>query len=165
MEKLAIGRIRTSHGLKGYLKIISFSGETEHFFELDEVLLKSRNRQSSLQVEEVKPFGSSVLLKLAGVDSPEDGKKYSGWEIWVDKKFAAPLKSGEYYVSDMVGCKVLFDEEVVGTVKSVTDNSADDLLEISTDSGLFYVPFRNEFVGEVNITDGTIVLKDNGLLS
>ena len=165
MEKLAIGKIRTSHGLKGYLKVVSFSGETDHFFKLDSVLLKGKNRQRTFAVEEIKTFGTTVLLKLEGIDSPEDGKKLSGWEIWVEKEFAAPLKKGEYYVSDMVGCKVLFEENVVGTVKGVTDSSADDLLEVSTEKGLFYVPFRNEFVGEVNIPDGTIVLKDNGLLS
>lgn len=165
MEKLAIGRIRTSHGLKGYLKVVSFSGETDHFFELDSVLLKGKNGQFSFAVEEIKPFGTTVLLKLEGIDSPEDGKRYSGWEIWVDKKFAAPLKQSEYYVSDMVGCKVLFEENVVGIVKSITDSSADDLIEVSTEKGLFYIPFRNEFVGKVNIPEGTIVLKDNGLLS
>ncbi len=164
MEKLAIGRIRTSHGLKGYLKIVSFSGETDHYFELKEILLKNKGRKMSFRIEDVKPFGSSVLLKLEGIDSPEDGKRYSGWEIWVDREYAAPLGHGEYYIRDMIGCSLLFDGSVVGTVKGVTDGSADDLLEIKTERGMYFIPFRNEFIGDVDIEKGTIVLLDDGLL-
>ena len=165
MEKLAIGRIRSSHGIKGYLKIVSFSGETDHYFELEEILLKNKGRKKTFRIEDVKSFGSSVLLKLEGVDTPEEGKRYSGWEIWVDRKYAAPLKHGEFYIRDMIGCSILFNGSVVGTVKGVTDSSADDLLEIKTGSGMYFVPFRNEFIGEVDIEKGTIVLLNDGLLS
>lgn len=165
MKKLAIGRIRTAHGVKGYLKVQSFSGETGHFLNLKEVVLKNKNREKVFRIEDVRPIGSSVLFKLEGIDTPEHGKQYSGWDIWVDKNFASPLAEDEYYVCDMIGCKLIFNGKVVGTVRSITDNSISDLLEIITDHGSHLIPFKDEFIGEVNIPEGRIELKDDGLLS
>ncbi len=164
MEKLAIGKIRTSHGVKGYLKVLSFSGETDHFFSLEEVVLRNRNRDKVLGVEDVKVSGRTLLVKFRGIDTPEDGKRYNGWEIWVDKAQASPLGPDEFYVSDMIGCRLLLGSDVIGTVKGVTDSNADDLLEVGTKNGSILIPFREEFIGAVDIENGTIILKDDRLL-
>ncbi len=165
MEEITIGRIRTSYGVKGYLKVQSFSGVTEHFFKVRSVTLKNKGREKTFQVEDVRQTGTTVLFKLEGIDTPESGKEYSGWEIWVDETYAAPLEPGELYIRDMIGCSVIFDNEAVGRVRGVLDTRASDLLEIDTPKGIFIVPFVNEFIGTVDVSGGTIELKDNRLLS
>ena len=72
MELIAIGTIRTAWGLKGWLKLKSFSGEWTHFSDLGSVMLKSRNRDRQLEyrVEDFRMHQGSGLIKLVGVDSP-----------------------------------------------------------------------------------------------
>ncbi len=164
MENIAIGRIRTSHGVKGYLKVQSFSGSTSHFFTLRDIVLKNRTREKIFHIEDVKQSGSSVLFKLEGINTPEAGKMYSGWEIWVDEKFAAPLEPGEFYIKDMIGCNVVFNRKRIGTVCGVMDTTASDLLEVKTVNGSVIVPFIDEFIGTVDISARTIELKDDRLL-
>ncbi len=165
MEKIAIGRIRSSHGVKGYLKIQSFSGEIEHFLSLKDIVLKYKTVEKMFSVSDIKRSGASVLLKLGGIDTPEEGKRYSGWEIWVDKTHASPLASGEYYIYQMIGSSLIFNNNTVGIVIGITDNGISDLFEVKGSKGSFIVPFTNEFVGNVNLKEHTIELKDERLLS
>ncbi|MCK5197610.1 MAG: 16S rRNA processing protein RimM, partial [Spirochaetales bacterium] len=59
MDEIAIGKIRTSHGVKGFLKVLSFSGETEHFLELKEFVLKKNGKTKVLTVESIRASGST----------------------------------------------------------------------------------------------------------
>ncbi len=158
---LAIGSIRTSHGVKGLLKVHSFSGETEHFFQLEEVtLMDKKGRKRIFAVERVVPNGEEVLLKLRGIDTPEMGKSYAGWEIWVPREMAAPCDEGEFYYADLVGCRLFHGEESLGTVAAITDGGGGTLLEIERAGGgeTFYVPFRAEFIGRVDTAGKTVEL-------
>ena len=78
MNEIAIGKIRTSHGVKGFLKVLSFSGQTEHFLKLKEFVLKKNGHTKTFNVESIKASGSTVFVKLKGIESPEVGKTYEG---------------------------------------------------------------------------------------
>lgn len=158
MNDIAIGKIRTSHGIKGQLKVLSFSGQTEHFLKLKEFVLRKDGKERVLPVESIKAAGSMILVKLRGVDNPEIGKTYSGWEIWTSRKFAAPLRSGEYYIKDLNGCNIVNNGKVFGKIAGISENSINDLLEVKTDSGIFIIPFKEEYIGDVDIKSGTVEL-------
>ena len=160
-EFLAIGSIRTSHGVKGLLKVHSFSGETDHFYDLDEVTLKDkRGRTRIFAVERVAQNGKDLLVKLKGIDTPEMGKSFAGWEIWVPREKAAPCDDGEFYYADLVGCRLYHGDETLGTVGAVTDGGGGTLLEIrrTEGEGRFFVPFRKEFIGRVDVAGKTVEL-------
>ncbi len=165
MERLAVGIIRTSHGVHGYVKVKSFSGETAHFSEMQEVLLIKNNREKAYRIEAVKSFHDGVLIKFEGVDTPEAGKLLSGYEIWAERDDSAPLKEGEYYAADVVGCHLFFQGRDVGVIKSIIENGATDLLEAKVEEGTRIVPLTEQFIGEIDIENKTIELKDDWVLS
>lgn len=158
MDDIAIGKIRTSHGVKGFVKILSFSGQTDHFLKLKKFVLKKDGKEKVLAVESIKASGSTVYAKLKGIDSPEVGKTYSGWEIWVPMEFAVALSSGEYYIKDLKGCNIINSGNVIGKIIGISENSINDLLEVKTENGIFIIPFKNEYIGEVNISLNTVEL-------
>ena len=94
MERLVIGLVRTSHGLKGHLKVHSLSGEVDHFFDLEEVTIRKNGRERIYPVEEFKLLGEILLMKLRGIDNPEDAKTLAAAEILVSRDQAAPLEEG-----------------------------------------------------------------------
>ncbi|MFP4267910.1 MAG: ribosome maturation factor RimM, partial [Spirochaetaceae bacterium] len=89
-EALAVGVIRTSHGVRGYVKVSSLSGEVEHLLSLKTVLVRNKNREKEYRVEDTRPFKKGILLKLEGIETPEEGKALAGAELWVDREEAAP---------------------------------------------------------------------------
>ncbi|HAK44645.1 MAG TPA: 16S rRNA processing protein RimM [Spirochaeta sp.] len=166
MNKITIGKVRTSVGVRGYFKVLSFSGEVVHFKKLkgQAVEFRLNSRTKILAVEDVKMSGSNLTMKVEGIDNPEEAKKLSGWELFVEKNKAAKLKKDEYYLIDLCKCSIIMDGNVVGRVKGLSDNSVSDLLEVEVDGKVKLIPFMNQYIGEVNIKKGTIELKEGWLL-
>jgi len=165
-DLIAIGFIRTSYGLKGDIKVSTYSSETEHFFSLKEVFLKKGIVQKRFDVERVQELNGDILLKLRTLDSPEAAKMYATWDIVVPREFASPLKEGEFYYCDLFGSVLLYEGTRMGVVKSVIDNGASALLEIECEPDSegkkrnVLVPFMEQFIGQVDIGKKVIELKE-----
>lgn len=160
MDLLAIGKMGSSHGIAGYMKVASLSGETDHFFDLKEVVVRKGSLERILQIEEVKPFKrEAVLIKFVDIDTPEKGKQYTNCELMVPREKCAPLFEGEHYISDLCNCLVKRDGEDVGRVVAVCNGGQSDLLEVELLSGKnVYIPFMHQYIGEVDTAEKTIEL-------
>ncbi len=158
MDTLAVGIVRSSHGVKGFVKVLSFSGETAHLLRLRRVELNINGERSTRVIEDARPFKNGVLLKFEGIDSPEAAKALSGAELWVLREEAAPLAEDEYYLADLCNCELFCGEERRGRIVSVAAGSSGDLLEVETKDGLKIVPFTRRFIGEVDIAAARVEL-------
>ena len=158
MEKLAIGKIGRAHGLKGYVKATSFSGETDHFYKLKEVTVRNDTQEIDYFIEDVRSYKENMLLiKFTGIDSPEKGSSLTNGVIWVPREMATPLNEGEYYLADLCTCSLIKDGIVRGTVTAVCDGKASELLEVRDDQGkTHFIPFIREYIGDVDIERRTI---------
>lgn len=175
MRTLVAGLVRTTFGVHGALKIESVSGELEHLLTLDTVVLRmpesipgrlaagtlsdsgagagghNRAQETEFRVEEARPHSDLVVMKLAGIDSIEAATRLRGAELLVPRESAASRGDNEFYIADLVGCRVISNGTDIGAIVSVWDNGPDDMLEISTERGIRNIPFRSEFVGTVDI--------------
>lgn len=161
---LAVGRVGKPHGTRGEFVLQSLSGETSHLLRLKQLTLKHPEGATRLgapeatyDIETLRKAHDRVLVKLRGFDTPEAVVPLRGMVAWVDRKHAAPLGREEYYVADLVGCRVLRskaagDSEEVGAIAGVIEGPGDDFLEVLRDDGSHVlVPFRSEYVGTVDI--------------
>jgi 16S rRNA processing protein RimM len=161
MERLATGRIAGCHGLRGYLKVVSFSGSTDHFLRLRSVTLRLPAGETEFAVEEVKTHGSGLLLKLKGVDEIEQCAKLRGAEIWVEREQACALGEGEYYVADLCRCRVFQRGSQLGRVVAVSEGGAGQFLEVERPSGSnLIIPLTERFVGPIDVQAGQIELRE-----
>lgn len=178
MDQFVVGIIRGSYGLEGMFKIESTSGEYDHFHDMREVTLRKGETERHAVVEFVSVKAGTLLMKCAGIDTPEDAKKLSGWKIVVPRENACPLHEGEYYISDLIGCSLIYEDTrnglaagsapVIGTVTDVLEGGAGDLLEVSISESRFLrdagiesekhgvprkvlIPFKEEFIGPVDL--------------
>lgn len=151
MDALALGRLAAPWGLKGELKLISFSGETDHILKLKKVELRNAQSHREVEIENARPYMDSVLLKIKGFDSPEEAASLTGWELWAKRSQAAPLLNDEHYIADLVDCQLLVSGKALGTLVSVCDGGNGELLEFRLETGRdVLIPFRKEFIGRVN---------------
>jgi len=164
-HELVIGRVRTAHGVRGELKVESYSGETDHFLKLARLALVRGDERREFVVESIRPAHRTVLAKLQGVDSPEAAKKWRGWEIVVPRQDASTLGDDEYYLADLVGLRVVFDERDRGVVSAVLEGAKTVLLEVALDEDARrLVPFQAEFVTSVDFESGTLTLSTDEVL-
>ena len=173
MEKsrLVVGFIRGTHGFSGGCKVESTSGEYEHLLKLKEVTLKHGDEQREAKVESVSLGNAIAYVKFEGIDSDEMAKKFIRWEIEVPRKYAKPLAKDEWYIEDLRNCSLIYEEKnvpatsvapkVVGTITDVLEGGGGNLLEVSLAESCdrkVLVPFNNEFIGKVDVKNGTVQL-------
>ena len=175
-EVFAVGRLGAPKGVHGDLKLQSYSGESAHFRKLAEVELRSVDPASDdaatgtattlkLKGTSIQGEGNFLTIAFAGYTSPETARVLTGMEIIVPRAAAAPLKANEWYIEDLTGL-VLVDASDSPTkgrelarVRSVLEGGADPCLEAVLPGGRSaLVPFRKEFVGEVDVAGGRIEL-------
>mgnify|MGYP005836776687 CR=1 FL=1 len=165
MEPLVIGILQRSHGVKGFVRVKSLSGETDHFLHLHWVLLRKEGQETRFEVEQSKVSGKDVLLKLKGIDTPEASLPYLSSEILVPKDQVSPLKENEYYMGDLCRCTLIHRGNMVGKVVSVVESGASFLLEVEVPNGRrILIPFVDAWVGEVKIEARTIELRNPEIL-
>ncbi len=172
MEHFVIGILQAPYGLKGELKVRSLSGEADHFLCLVGQSVAVRVVTNGVPgalilraVEAVREVQPHLLMKFVGFDTPEKARLLTGGELLVPRDQASPLADGEYYVADLVACNLVFRGAVLGVIKSVWDNGASEMLEIrlideNEEKGwrLVQIPFREQFVGKVDVIARTVEL-------
>ncbi|MBQ1949677.1 MAG: 16S rRNA processing protein RimM [Treponema sp.] len=184
-EQLVVGFVRGAHGVTGEFKVESASGDYAHIAALKEVTLRHGSDSKKCSVESAEEGCGTLYMKVREINSPEEVRKYSGWELWVDRKYAHPLGKNEWYIEDLKGCSLIWNgteaaavtapAEIVGTITDVLEGGAGYLLEVSisesctvladdlkhTSSGKVrkvLVPLNLNHVGNVDVKAKTIQL-------
>ena len=140
-EQLVVGFVRGAHGVTGEFKVESASGDYAHIAALKEVTLRHGSDSKKCSVESAEEGCGTLYMKVREINSPEEVRKYSGWELWVDRKYAHPLGKNEWYIEDLKGCSLIWNgteaaavtapAEIVGTITDVLEGGAGYLLEVS----------------------------------
>jgi len=167
IAKLLSGKLGSSFGVHGGIKVKSLSGELAHLVKLagQSVTLK-REHEEEFKVVKAELKGQIAVLYFEGINSPEEVKLLTGSELWLTRRQAAALANNEYYVADLIGLKVVFKGEVIAAVVAYSE-AAHILLELKLNNGRpAYLPFIAHFVGKVDLNGGTIeLLNDDCLFS
>ncbi|MCL2412287.1 MAG: ribosome maturation factor RimM [Treponema sp.] len=165
-DKFIIGMVGSPFGVKGFVKIRSFSGEIDHLLKLKSVILKHDGREREVTIEESAAAPPSVLMRFAGINSPEAAKTLNGAQLIVAREQAAPLNDGEFYVEDLKGLTVFnTTDETIGKILDIIEGGGGDLAEIQLLSGeKRLIPFRKEFFSEVCSKKGKATLQNLWIL-
>lgn len=163
---LATGSIRSPYGVKGFVKVFSYSGKTDHFKKLKEVTLEKNGKTKTLEIESVQVRSGDILVKFLGIDSPEEARFISGWDILVPREQASKLEKGKIYLADLENMRLLYDNEEVGVVESVSEGPQAALLEVRAKDGKIYIVplLRGIFVDDIDVQNGTMKLLKRELL-
>src|SRR2546428_10191864 len=79
----------------------------ERLARLSEAVLLKDGRPTPVRVASVRPHGTDVLIKLAGIDSMSTAEVWRGAELAVPRAQAAVLPQGRHYVFEVVGLRVI----------------------------------------------------------
>jgi 16S rRNA processing protein RimM len=183
---VSIGRLGAPKGVRGDLKIHSYSGESAHFRRLKEVELRGKDaatgapRTIRARVLRVEGEGPSLTMAFEGYPSPETARVLTGMDIVVARALASPLRPNEWYIDDLVGLALVSAGTKAATVLAVIEGGAEPWLEVEVTAAATgpgapsgppkpghraIVPFRKEFVGQVDLAAGSIELLVPELLS
>lgn len=151
-----MGRIAAPFGVKGWVKVQPFSEDPGTLMDYESWRVGRDEQQTHYSVEAIQDHGKALVAKLVGIDDRDAAYALRGQEISVAKSDLPPPEENEFYWSDLIGLKVVNRQGVeLGTVDSLMESGANDLLVVKG-AREHLIPFVAAFVGEVNVTAGTI---------
>ena len=98
------------YGLKGWVKIFSFTEPKEQIFNYQPWLIKkidSRDPLQPFEVQTVKVHGKGLIALPKNCQDRNQAQGYVGYEIWTDRKQLPILDDGEYYWRELEGLQVI----------------------------------------------------------
>lgn len=159
-NKLLMGRIGAAHGIKGEVRIQSF---TEDPLALASYGPLSTNKPGlMIRILAARTTTNVLVARLEGINDRNAAEKLNGVELYVDRALLPDTDDDDdFYHADLIGLKArLADGSEIGEVMAVPNFGAGDLLEIrdprSGDTYLY--PFSKAVVPEVRIADGYLLI-------
>ena len=131
---LEIGQIVNTRGLRGEVKVNSFSQDSKRFEKLDVIYIKENNELKSYKIEKVTYNKNQVILKLENINHIDYAEKLRNKYIYVKKSQLEDLPEGVYYISDLIGLDV-YDEKhnYLGKVDDIFSTKSNDVYVIKTE--------------------------------
>jgi 16S rRNA processing protein RimM len=161
-KQILLGRILGAHGLKGEVKIKSF---TENPLDVASYGAVSAPDGRRFTLTRARMQGDIVIAGIKGVDDRNVAEQLKGLELSVTRADLPETEDGEFYQADLVGLAV-FDiaGNRIGEVVGFQYAGTGDLIEIErTNGSIGLVPFADSMVPEVDVANGRAVLSEGGL--
>ena len=159
-ERVCVGVVTGAHGVRGALRIKSFTADPAHVAAYGEVTVGEEQDSAALRVTgETK---GAVVVEMEGVTDRGGAEALKGKKLYVPRSALPEPEGEEYYRGDLVGLEVRsLDGTALGTIEAVHNYGAGDILNIHAPeekgSGEMMLPFTREVVPEINLEAGYVV--------
>lgn len=153
-----MGRIGAAHGIKGEVRITSFTENPLAIADYDP--LDTDRPGLEITITKARLAKTVVIASLKGVADRNAAETLNGVSLYVARERLAAPEDDEFYHADLIGLAVrLEDGSELGTVTTIANFGADDLLEMrltATGKSVF-LPFTRTVVPEIDIDEGYLV--------
>lgn len=152
-QLIAIGRISGAHGVKGQIRLHSYSGNIDTLQAMHDVQLMLPDR-SIAQFELLKAVNHSgkVLLSLAGINSANDVDRLIGAELMVMQDQLPELADDEFYWQDLIGLTVVTDTGFcLGRISKIMETGANDVYLVEGKEKEYLIPAISEVVKNIDL--------------
>lgn len=152
---LSVGQIINTHGVRGELKVYPLTDDIKRFRKLKNVYIDSVLKN----IVWCKLQSDKVILKIEGIDSIEEAQKYKNKYIEVSREEAVKLSEGEYFIADIIGCKVFDSNNTeLGTVYDVIKTGSNDVYWVKGKTEVL-VPALKDIVLNIDVNENKIIIK------
>jgi 16S rRNA processing protein RimM len=150
-ETIVVGKVSSSHGLKGEVMLFPLTDDIERFLNLEYLLFDGIEHA----VEEARLHKGQALLKLEGIETRDAADRMRGKLAQVRREDAVELGEGEYFIEDLKGIRVLDRRsDASGVLKDVLQTGGVDILVIEVGGKEKMMPFLKADAGNVDLERG-----------
>ncbi|WP_097461007.1 ribosome maturation factor RimM [Mangrovitalea sediminis] len=165
-QETVFGRVTSVFGVKGWVKIYSYTDPMENLLEYKRWELRFPDgRRQQVKVIEGRRHGPGLVARLAEVDDRDKARLLCGAEIVVPISSLPPLPEGEYYWHQLEGLSVeTLGGQRLGVVDHLMETGSNDVLVVRGDAGSIddrerlipYLP--SDVVKAVDLAAGKLVV-------
>lgn len=161
MENLiAVGRISGTHGIRGQLRLHSYSGNLETLHTVREVVFQlPGGDKRHCRLKRAALHGTRILLTLEGVTAVEEAELLNGAELLVRQDQLPATDDDEYYWKDLIGLSVVTDDGVtLGKITSIMETGANDVYLVKNGKREYLIPAITDVIQRVDLASGVMTI-------
>lgn len=162
---LVVGRITAVFGVRGWLKVHSYTERPEAILEYRPWWVETDGSLQALAVDDARCRSDGLVVHLVGVDDRTLARVWCQKDIWVPEDRLPALGLSEYYWHQLIGLQVFNEDEdartCFGKVTSLLATGANDVLVVkgddsSRDQRERLIPYADQYVLGVDLRNGVI---------
>jgi 16S rRNA processing protein RimM len=158
-----VGHIQGAHGIRGEVKLRSFTADPEAIAAYSPLETATGAR---IEIAGLRPQKDGFIAVLKGVADRNAAEALKGTDLFVPRRRLPRPPAGEVYVHDLIDAPVrLKDGRVLGAIVGVANYGAGDLLDVRVEGrkDTVLIPFAGQYVVDVG-EDGVMVDLPEGFL-
>jgi len=164
-KPIEMGKFGAVYGIKGWLKVHSYTNDPESIFEYKPLLMESRGQFQEVTITDWKRHNNGFVAKVAEFDVREEAQALVGVSLFVDPSLL-PVLEEDFYWRDLVGCQVNTDKGYsLGVVTEIMETGSNDVLVVKANANDAFgqkerlIPFIEEqVISNVDITSKLITV-------
>jgi len=154
-RRVEVGRLGAAHGVRGWLRVQSFTDPPQRLFEWQRWHLESGGEVKLL---EARPQGGGWIAKLEGIDERDGAARLTGQMILVERELLPPAEGREHYRDDLVGFEVKNVEgALLGAVDHFIDTPGNAVMVIKGERE-YLVPVTREHLRSVDKVERRLIV-------
>lgn len=158
-RRISAGKISGVFGIKGWVKVFSFTDPKENILGYSPWLLRKGDFVGEFKVLTGKAQGRSVVAQLEGINDRDEAAKLQGAEIEILYSQLPEAEHGSYYWADLIGLKVITTQGVeLGRVDHLMETGANDVLVVSGDKERLIPFLQPQTVISIDLDAGILIV-------
>jgi 16S rRNA processing protein RimM len=130
-DTLVVGKIGAPYGVKGWVKINSYTQELDGIFAYKPWLVIQSGESKEIVVDQWRTHNKGLVAKLVGVETRDDAESVKNLQISIKASLLPQLVGDEFYWRELVGMQVLTESGYnLGVVKELFETGANDVMLI-----------------------------------
>lgn len=135
LQPVVLGKLGSSHGIKGWLKITAYTDSVEGIFDYSPWLINEQGKWREVKVLQWKPQGKAVIAELDGVTNRDQAQMLTNCEIGIWPEQMKALDDDEFYHRDLIGCEVTNKNGYnMGVVDQIVETGSNDVLLVKANA-------------------------------
>ncbi|NKB36766.1 MAG: ribosome maturation factor RimM [Gammaproteobacteria bacterium] len=163
-KMVILGRINGLYGVRGWLKIYSYSRPKENIFAYSPWQIKFASKDwRECRVKAWKTQGKGLIAEFEGVTDREIASQYLGLELAVTRSAMPALADDEYYWCDLIGLEVLNQNNLVlGKITEIKETGANDVLVVEGQTRYLVPVLKGSVIKAVDLNEGKMLVDWDG---
>ncbi|GHB07090.1 ribosome maturation factor RimM [Modicisalibacter luteus] len=164
-EYVVLGKLTSPYGVKGWLKVYSYTSPMEGILDYAEWVIEQRGVRTTRRLAQARRQGKGLVACLEGIDSREQAEQLAGADILLPKQALPELEAGDYYWYQLEGLRVMTLQGVdLGRVDYLFETGANDVLVVKGDAQSIddrerLLPFLpDEVIRDTDLITGTLTV-------
>lgn len=155
-----IGKITGTHGLRGELRVVPYSGDPESILSLRSFLLKGpKGELETFEVAKAALHGKKTVVSLKSHDNISQVLHLVGRELCVRRNQFPELPEGEFYWCDLLGLTVVTEEgEILGRLDHIMATGSNDVYVVNAGGREILIPALEGVILDVDMGKGVVTV-------